>query len=310
MLDPDTFLTSLYVRVDEFCKAALPPESRLGPGPAVTLSRSEVVTLGIFGQWGEFPTERAFYRYAVRHLRGAFPTLPHRTQLNRLQRRHQDAIVAFALQVGDDLGVPTAPYEALDASGVPTRNSKRRGAGWLAGQVDIGWSNRIGWYEGVHLLTSVTPDGVLTGFGIAPASTKDQPMAETFFAGRCQPDPRLLSVGHRAGGPYLVDTGFEGTARRVFWRAAYSAVVIGPPKHHSTKPWPKPLRRWLAGLRQIVETVYDKLHYTFRLLRERPHDLSGLRARLAAKVALHNFCIWLNVQLGRPRLAFADLVDW
>jgi hypothetical protein len=35
-----------------------------------------------------------------------------------------------------------------------------------------------------------------------------------------------------------------------------------------------------------------------------------LRARLAAKVTLHNFCIALNVHLGRPRLAFADLVDW
>jgi hypothetical protein len=29
---------------------------------------------------------------------------------------------------------------------------------------------------------------------------------------------------------------------------------------------------------------------------------------LAAKIALHNFCIWLNVQLGRPGLAFADSV--
>jgi hypothetical protein len=32
---------------------------------------------------------------------------------------------------------------------------------------------------------------------------------------------------------------------------------------------------------------------------------------LAARVALHNFCIWLNEQLGRPRLAFvADLLEW
>jgi hypothetical protein len=35
-----------------------------------------------------------------------------------------------------------------------------------------------------------------------------------------------------------------------------------------------------------------------------------LRARLAARVALHNFCIWLNERLGRPRLAFADLLGW
>ena len=64
------------------------------------------------------------------------------------------------------------------------------------------------------------------------------------------------------------------------------------------------------SLRQIVETVYEKLHNAFGLARERPHELSGLRARLAAKVALHNFCIWLNEHLGRPRLAFADLLGW
>jgi len=66
----------------------------------------------------------------------------------------------------------------------------------------------------------------------------------------------------------------------------------------------------LAGVRQIVETVYEKLTHTFRLDRERPHDLSGFQARLAAKMALHNFCIWLNAQLGRPQLAFAALVNW
>jgi hypothetical protein len=27
-------------------------------------------------------------------------------------------------------------------------------------------------------------------------------------------------------------------------------------------------------------------------------------------MTLHNFCIWLNEQLDRPSLAFADLVDW
>jgi len=31
---------------------------------------------------------------------------------------------------------------------------------------------------------------------------------------------------------------------------------------------------------------------------------------LAAKAALHNFCFWLNTQLGRDRLAFADLIAW
>ena len=90
-----------------------------------------------------------------------------------------------------------------------------------------------------------------------------------------------------------------------------SSEVVHPPKRNSKKrSWSKGLRRWVAGIRQIVETVYDKLFNTFGLRRERPHEIQALRARLATRIALHNFCIWLNDQLGRPRLKFADLMGW
>jgi DDE family transposase len=218
--------------------------------------------------------------------------------------------VACFLHLGQLLAAQRCPYEALDSSGIPTRDAKRRGAGWLPGVADIGWSNRLGWYEGFHLLLAVTPSGVITGFGFGAASTKDQPRAETFFARRRHPHPALTSVGAPACGPYIVDKGFEGQGNQATWWRAYGAQVICPPKRQSRAPWPKRLRRWVAGVRQIVETVYEKRAHTFRLDRERPHDLSGFQARLAAKIALHNFCIWLKAQLGRPRLAFTDLVDW
>lgn len=107
-----------------------------------------------------------------------------------------------------------------------------------------------------------------------------------------------------------MDNGFEGQENRERWAEQYGAWVIYPPKRTARNPWPQLLRRWLAHLRQIVETVIDKLWNTFRLDRERPHTLIGLFTRLAAKTALHNFCIWLNRRLGRPNLAFADLLGW
>jgi hypothetical protein len=269
-----------------------------------------VLTLALFGQWQRFPSERGFYRYAQRHLRRAFPSLPDRSQFNRLLRQQQDALVAFSLYLVHRLQAQSCAYEVLDATAVPTRDAKRRGLGWLPGIADIGWSNRLGWYEGVYLLLSVNPVGVITGFGYAPASTKDQPLAETFLAVRHQPHPRLPSVGAPAQGPYVTDKGFEGIAWHSQWRHAYGAEVICAPKRNSKRPWSRAWRRWLAGLRQIVETVNGCLHHGFRLNRERPHDLSGFGARLSAKVALHNFCIWFNEQLARPRLAFADLIDW
>ena len=308
MVDVDTFLTTLYVMVDDFCRLALSPAPH--PGPQAALSRSEVVTLALFGQWQGCGSERGFYRYAQRHLWAALPSLPTREQYNRQVRQQHAALVAFFLSLVQLLGAQRCAYEALDSSGVPTRDAQRRGAGWLPGLAAIGWSNRLGWYEGVQLLLAVNPLGVITGFGCGAASTQDQPLAETFFALRHQPHPGLASVGAPAQSPYVVDKGFEGQANQRTWWTTYGAQVICPPKRHSKTPWPKPLRRWLAGVRQMVETVHAKLQHTFRLDRERPHTLSGLQARLAAKMALHNFCMWLNEQLGRPRLAFTDLVDW
>lgn len=51
----DTFLTTLYVMVDDLCKEHdlhLPSH----PGPAAKLSESEVITLSLFGQWARFPS--------------------------------------------------------------------------------------------------------------------------------------------------------------------------------------------------------------------------------------------------------------
>ena len=45
MVDVDTFLTTLYVLVDDFCILSLPPAPH--PGPQAARSRSEVVTLAL-----------------------------------------------------------------------------------------------------------------------------------------------------------------------------------------------------------------------------------------------------------------------
>lgn len=306
MIDLDTFLTELYVMVDDFCKAYLPPELR--PGPRASLSRSEVVTLALFGQWGRFASERDFWRFAQARLRRAFPRLPNRSQFNRLLRTHHDAMVAFALHFARQ----RADYEALDTLPVTVRQYKRRGRGWLGGQADIGFSKRLAsWFCGFRLLSAVSRDGLITGFGFGPASAKDQPLADTLLALRWCPDSHLPSAGATAAaGWYLADKGFEGEDWRVQWNADYGATLLHAPRRNSRQPWPRSLRRALASLRQIVETVFDKLLHAFRLERERPHDLTGFRARLAAKVGLHNFCHWLNRSLGRPPLAFADLLGW
>ncbi len=248
MIDPDTFLTTLYVTVDDLLNQLSLPEPRRR-GPALALRQSEVVTLALDGQWAHFGGEAAFYRPVAAHLRAAFPRLPARSQDNRAVRACQHAITAVGQRLARLLDATNCAYEALDSTGVVTRNSKRRGRGWLDGQANKGWCTRLGWYHGLHLL---------------------------------------------------------------LWAGTYGAEVVCPPKPAYTRSrrWPKALRRAHAARRQIIETVNRYLLEPFGLEHERPHALDGVRARLAAKAALHNFCLWLNVQLGRSPIAVADLIDW
>lgn len=124
--------------IDDFCQSAGFNEKHR-PGPAASLSCSEVVTLAVFGQWAQFPSERAFYRYALSHLRTAFPTLPECEQFNRLQRQQRDVIVAFSLYLVDQMPAQCCLYEALDSSGIPTRMpSGAAPAGWQDKPISAG----------------------------------------------------------------------------------------------------------------------------------------------------------------------------
>jgi hypothetical protein len=87
-------------------------------------------------------------------------------------------------------------------------------------------------------------------------------------------------VGAAFPGIYVADKGFEATENHRRWLECYGAEVVRPPKRNSKMPCSKRLRRWVASLRQIVETVYDKLFNAFGLWRERPHERWGVCGRL------------------------------
>ena len=77
-LDLETFLTTLYVRVDDLYEQAVRPQLPACRGPAPSLSDSEVLCLGLAAQWRSgvpWKSERGFLRYAVKYLRGMFPGL-------------------------------------------------------------------------------------------------------------------------------------------------------------------------------------------------------------------------------------------
>lgn len=309
MIDRDTFLITLYVKVDQFCKSprfSAPAPSPKKLGRPASLSASEVLPLALYSQPARFLSETNFYEHATTQLRHLFPRLPDRSQFHRLVRQHAETLVEFFHSLVGEMKVQACNYEILDSTAVPVRHPQRGGRGWFAGQVDIGWSNRLGWYEGFHLLLSINPEGIITGYGFAEASCADRALAETFFQGRAHPHPRLPTVGEPAIGAYRADGGFQGEDHQQRWAARYGTVVLTPPHYKTKQTWTPEQKRFFSSLRQLVETTYAKLHKIWRLDQDRLPCLSGFQARLAAKMAMHNFCIWLHRSLGRPLLAFAS----
>jgi hypothetical protein len=307
MLDLDTFLTTLYVMADDYCQDHK-EHSKKEPGPQPALEEGEMITLMILQQHWRFRSERDFYRFAQSHLKGYFPKLPVLSQYNRQARKMWRRLIAFWQHLVDRLQGQNS-YEVLDTVPIPVRNIKRRGRGWLAGMANVGWSTRLGWYNGFHGLVSVNSIGVITGYAFGKASEKDQPLASAFFQLRLENSDCLPCVGRYSPRYYLADNGFKGHEAFQFWRQQCGATVIVAPPRFSN-PWPKSWKFWFTSLRQIVETVYDKLENFFGLGSDRCHDLSGFHFRFAAKAALHNFFIFLNCSAGRPPLAFADLLSW
>ena len=141
----------------------------------------------------------------------------------------------------------------------------------------------------------VDPNGVITAFGLAEASSDERPIGEA-----------LIASGRY--GAYLADKGFTGLEWERLWMEIYGALVAATPKKDSRRAWSKADRRWASGKRQIIEGVIGQLKDFFSLERHRAKTLGGLLVRLAAKVAAYTCAQRINDTLGRSPRRLADLL--
>ncbi len=295
-MDLDSFLVSLYVLVDDWWQHDHAQTPRR-PGRPALLSDSEVLTLAILSQWPRFRSERDFWRFADAHLRGYFPNLFSQGQLNRRVRALEPALRALQRAIAEDLSDPSAVYRGLDttlvAAIVRVRASRK---GLFCGQATFGRNaSKTEWVYGFKVALVVDPDGIVTAFGLAPASSDERPIGDALVA----------SDGH---GAYLADKGFTGVEWERRWLEEYGALVAATPQNNGRRAWPEKDRRWAAGKRQIIEGVICQLKDFFGLERHRAKTLSGLLARLAAKVAAYACAQRINGSLGRPLRHLADLL--
>lgn len=168
--------------------------------------------------------------------------------------------------------------------------------GLFAGQATFGRSvSKTEWIYGFKVALSVTPEDVITAFGLAPANYDERSIGEFLVA----------SDGHDA---FLADKGFSSVEWERQWLEEYGALVAATSQKSARRAWLQEACRWAAGKRQIIEGVIWQLKDYFGLERHRAKTMNGLLTRLVAKVAAYTCGQLLNVTLGRPLRHLADLL--
>ena len=295
-MDLESFLVCLYVLVDDWWQEHHPPAARRAGRPAA-LSESEVLALAILPQWSRFRSERDFWRFAEAHLREYFPNLLSQGQLNRRIRALEPQLRALQRNLAETLLEPSTVYHMLDSTLIPAVVRVRAcRKGMFAGQASFGGCiSKTEWVYGFKVALSVTPEGVITAFGLAQASSSERPIGGFLIA----------SDGHEG---YLAGEGFSSVEWERYWLQSYGALVAATPQKSAKRAWPEKACRWAAGKRQLIEGVISQLKDQFGLKHRRAKTLDGLLTRLAAKVAAYTCGLCLNAQLGRPLRHLADLL--
>lgn len=342
-LDLDTFLTTVYVTVDELYLehlAAWKPRRR---GKRAELADSEVLTLAILAQWQGRRSERAFLRAALAHWRGYFPRLLSQSAFNRRARDLGGALCQLGPLLAARLAaaLPTPPrYQALDGIPVPLmRRCRGDRPKCFDAEAAIGrGGSDDDWYYGVNLLLCVDQAGSITGFVAGPANTGERWLADALLRWRTDPTAPAPSAaelaavlgkskergGERTGptgplGPwpaagtqapvaYLADLGFAGRAWQRHWDADYDALVLTKRDFRDLPDVADPAaaERTHASFRQVIETVNHQLDYYLGLKFPNAKTYGGLCARLAAKVAACNLIRSVNHHYGRDPFAGLD----
>lgn len=325
-LDLETFLTTLYVMTDDLYVNCVRPQLPHTGGPPPKLCDSEVLCLGLAGQWRAgvpWKTERGLVRYALKHLRPFFPGMTSQSAFNRRLRRLWGAFILIQQTLAQELAQELG--EIMDSLPVPVAKGARSfHPGWLAGIARIGKGGNEHFIYGLRLLMTVTPCGLATGWTLGAANIQDRWLAEFLFSCRAgspslagPPGPRnpprpappqewlgpVASCGPLQEQLILADAGFDGADWLAHWYNAYGARVQTPTPESGPRP-----RRWFSSLRQVVETVFANLVDDFGLAFPGAHTTWGLLTRVAAKIAAYNLGIAINRHYGRADFAFATLI--
>ena len=251
-MDMDTFLTTLYVYIDDWYECEMASKLKRRSGPAPKMSDSEVLTLAIAGQWRRgvpWDSERALVRFMQTEGRQWFPKMLSRSRFNERVRLLWTVIIKLQQALAEAIECENDAYEIVDCVPLPScsnAQSLRKGHWLWWGMRGHGGTNGK-WYWGDQAIVSIRSDYVITGWLLGSASLDDRVMMEALLSlrngcyefkppapwrsGRQIMPPSFILPKLAAGTSarlrcYLADKGFNGYRWQNSWYLHYGVSVL------------------------------------------------------------------------------------
>ncbi len=334
-MDLDTFITTLYVWIDDWYKAEMEQQVKRRFGPAPKMSDSEVLTIALAGQWRvgvPWQSERGVVRYMLRHGRSWFRQMLSRSRFNQRVRDLWAVFIKLQQSLCEQLDKDRSPYEVVDCLPLPSCSASQsfQTGHWLWWGTRGHGGTQGGRYWGDQVLVSVSREHVITGWVVGPANADDRVMLQGLLSYRHGDNtfrapipwrpwrqvtrPAFLGPLLAAGKPspsayYLADKGFNGFKWQQHWYQQFGVSIVSEPAYNAqgvtlATSW----RRWFRGLRQAVESTFAVLTEVFCIKRLNAHSRWGQYTRLALATAAFNWGIWINRHIGRADLSHATLL--
>jgi hypothetical protein len=300
MLDKATVLTTLFTIVDDTMKgSAVIQDALKRPGPAPSLSDSELITIALYQELIGEPREDHFFRLHHASLQPYFPGLNERSRYNRRKRDLWSVILAVRVSLQIVLEALVLEETAvIDSAPVPCVGYKRgKQHSNFLGTADYGrCSSKALKYFGCKLHSIVSLTGVIMSFMLTLASPYDnQPVVEL-----------LDSFSHHLK-RLLGDKAYNDAELQQFLKQSRSLSLLAPVKVNQPPQRSAAAQQQLNRLRLICETVNAQLQEQLHLSKHYAKSTQGLLTRVAAKLTAHSVGMMVNAVLGRPGLHLAEL---
>jgi hypothetical protein len=286
--DLDTLLIALYVELTDHI---IPAQSgrRRGPGRAPEVTDAELVCLAVAQVLLRYNDEHHWLRAAPGRVGHLFPRLLSQPTYNRRLRAAADLMEAALRWLAGHTPATAERLRLLDGTPVVCGRSRATAtrselAGWAGYGHD---TSHHCFYWGSRLLVVCTPEGTVTGFGLAnPKLVGEREAVAGMLA---------VSANRPAPGTLLVaDKGFAGHDFQVTL-AGLDLTLVRPARTDEADLGVFP--NWL---RQRVEAIIWTLKHQLGLDRPGGRVPTGLWARVVQRLLALNAAIWFNWQIGTP----------